>query len=157
MIAPRTVALPSRSPSVRVLTSEGSSFWRERLVLYEAPRGFTRCQPTPLRRARPKTCSREAGKTLCAVRRPHTWRPNSRAPRLTSVPSRRPPCRALPRVQAPSERLASQATESEPVVSTDLTQPITESTSSRSSLTTSQSASSEESTSQPSPASLNGR
>jgi hypothetical protein len=157
MIAPRTVALPSRSPSVRVPTSEGSSFWRERLVLHEAPKGFTRCQPTPLRRARPKTGSREAGKTLCAVRRPHTWRPNSRAPRLTAAPSRSPPRRAPPRVQALSERLASQVTESEPMVSTDPTQPITESTSSRLSLITSRLASSEESTFQPSPASLNGR
>jgi len=157
MIALRTVALPSLSPSVRVLTNEGSSFWRERLVLHEAPKGFTHSQPTPLRRARPKTCSREAGKTLCAARRLCTWRPSLRAPRLTAVPSRRPSCRAQPRVQAHSERLASQATESEPVVSTDLTQPITESTSSHTSFITSQLASSEESTFQTPPASLNGR
>jgi hypothetical protein len=143
---------PSASPRM-----EARTLWRDRLGLHEAPKGFIRCQPTPLHRARPKTRSREAGEDLYAVRRLHTWRPNSWGPRLTAVPSRRPPHRAIPRMQAPSKRLVSQATESEPVVSTDLTQPITESTSSCMSLITSQLASSEESASQPSPASLNGR
>lgn len=81
-----------------------------------SPRGeFIVSQPDPASPNSPRrVCSREAGKDLCAVRRPHTRRPTGQAPRSPDCPPPAPTRQAPSSVQAHSAELVSRTSKENP-------------------------------------------